>query len=305
MPPLNRRQLLLASTAAVAATALPFSRARAAGPSMLTRPIPRTTESLPALGMGTYDTFDAEPTPQARAPLVEVMRLFREAGGRVLDSSPMYGRAEQTVGDVLGALGKPQMFLATKVWTDGKEAGVAQMKASMDKMGAGERIDLMQIHNLRDWRVHLATLREWKAAGRVRYIGITHYVTSAFAEMQTIIEKEGIDFVQLPYSLQQREAEKRLLPAAAAKGVGVLVMRPFEKGGLFDRFKGQPLPAWAAEIDCASWAQIFLKFVVSHPAVTCAIPATSNPRHLQDNMMAGLGRLPTEEQRKRMAALLS
>ncbi len=303
----SRREFLLATAAGLAAAAFSSGgRAMGASPPLITRPIPKTGEALPAIGMGTYDTFDVGNAASERAPLVEVMRSFHAAGGRVIDSSPMYGKAEQVVGDVLGELGKPAgMFLATKVWIDGKDAGVEQMKASMKKMGAGDRIDLMQIHNLRDWRAHLATLREWKAAGRVRYIGITHYVTSAFAEMVSIIEKEKIDFVQLPYSLGSREAEKRLLPAAAANDVAVLVMRPFEKGGLFGKVKGLPVPGWAAEFDCASWAQMFLKFIISHPAVTAAIPATSNPKHLQDNMGAGVGKLPTEAHRKKIIELFS
>jgi diketogulonate reductase-like aldo/keto reductase len=300
----TRRDILRATATGVAAAAIPWRHATAAGKDMLMRKIPRTGEALPAVGMGTYDTFDVGGAGQ-RAPLLEVMRLFHAAGGRVIDSSPMYGQAEETVGAVLAEVGKPAgMFLATKVWTDGKEAGALQMKASMRKMGSPDKIDLMQIHNLRDWKAHLATLREWKAAGRVRYIGITHYQLGAFGEMRSIIEKEGIDFVQLPYSLAVREAEKALLPAAEASKVAVLVMRPFEKGGLFAKTKGKPLPPWAAEIDCASWAQLFLKFILAHPAVTAAIPATSKPKHMQDNMAAGAGRLPTEEHRKKMIALL-
>lgn len=300
---IDRRTFLALSAAAAA---LPWRRALAAGAPMMTRPVPKTGEALPVIGMGTYDTFDVASATPEQAPLVEVMRLFHAAGGRVIDSSPMYGKAEQTVGDVLAELKRPAgMFMATKVWTDGKEAGVAQMKASMQKMGTGGKIDLMQIHNLRDWKTHLATLREWKAQGIVRYIGITHYVESAFADMQAIIEKENIDFVQLPYSLGMRAAEARLLPAAAANKVAVLVMRPFEKGGLFGKVKGEPVPAWAAEIDCTSWAQIFLKFVVSHPAVTAAIPATSKPKHLVDNMGGGVGRMPTEAQRRKMVEALA
>jgi diketogulonate reductase-like aldo/keto reductase len=300
---IDRRTFLALSAAAAA---LPWRRALAAGGApMMTRKVPRTGEALPVIGMGTYDTFDVG-SPADRAPLVEVMRLFHDAGGRVIDSSPMYGRAEQAVGDVLAELKKPaDMFMATKVWTDGKEAGIAQMRSSMQKMGTGGKMDLMQIHNLRDWKVHLATLRDWKAQGIIRYIGITHYVESAFADMQSIIEKENIDFVQLPYSLAMRAAEARLLPAAAANKVAVLVMRPFEKGGLFDKVKGEPVPPWAAEIDCTSWAQIFLKFVVSHPAVTAAIPATSKPKHLIDNMGGGAGRMPTEAQRQKMIQALT
>lgn len=266
---------------------------------MNTRKIPHGNDAIPVIGLGTYDTFDVS-GGEEKAALVEVMRSFIAAGGRVVDSSPMYGAAERIVGEVLGTLGKPKMFLATKVWTRGKAEGQKQMSDSMSRMGAGASIDLMQIHNLVDWKTHLATLREWKAAGKVRYIGITHYDFGAFGEMETIIRKEKIDFVQLPYSLVARDAEKRLLPAAAETGTAVIVMRPFEKGGLFNRVKGKPLPAWATEIDCTSWAQLFLKFIIGHPAVSCAIPATGNPKHLADNVLAGVGKLPDEAQRKKL-----
>lgn len=266
---------------------------------MITRKIPRGTEAIPVIGLGTYDTFDVSGGETERAPLVEVMQSFIAAGGRVIDSSPMYGKSERVVGDVLGALGRPPMFLATKVWTRGKADGIEQMTQSMQKMGAS-KMDLMQIHNLVDWRTQIATLREWKAAGKFRYIGITHYDFGAFGEMETILRKEQIDFVQLPYSLAARLAEKRLLPAAAETGTAVLVMRPFEKGQLFERVKGKPLPSWAAEVDATSWAQLFLKFIVAHPAVTCTIPATGKPKHLADNVLAGKGRLPDEAQRKKL-----
>jgi diketogulonate reductase-like aldo/keto reductase len=209
----------------------------------------RGGEAFPVIGMGTYDTFDVGEAAEERAPLVEVVRIFAAAGGRVVDSSPMYGRAEAVVGQVVPAAGVPPLFLATKVWTRGKAQGIAQMQTSMRRMGT-ERLDLMQIHNLLDWRTHLPTLRDWKAAGKIRHLGITHYQLDAFDEMQRIIEKEKIDFVQLPYSLETRAAERRLLPAAAEHGVGVIVMRPFEKGGLFQRSKGRPLPPLAAELVC-------------------------------------------------------
>jgi diketogulonate reductase-like aldo/keto reductase len=300
---LSRRELL-AALAAAAVTAV--GRRGLASPAMkgltmVTKKIPASGEPLPVIGLGTYDTFDVARQDE-RAPLVEVMRAFIAAGGRAVDSSPMYGRSEQVIGEVLAALGKPKMFLATKVWTTGKRGGEKQMRRSMKLMGAAT-MDLMQIHNLMDWRTHLATLRAWKAAGTIRYLGITHFQTGAFGEMEQIIRQEKIDFVQLPYSLGNREAEKRLLPAAAENGVAVLVMRPFEKGGLFQRVKDQPLPAWAGELGVASWAQLFLKFIVSHPAVTAAIPATSKPKHLLDNVAAGAGPMPDEAQRQRMASL--
>jgi diketogulonate reductase-like aldo/keto reductase len=262
---------------------------------MRTRAIPRTGEQLPAIGMGTWRTFDTD----ERAALVEVMRTFLDAGGSVIDSSPMYGRSESTVGRVLRDLGgAKRAFLATKVWTSGKEEGIAQMRDSIRKMG---RVDLMQVHNLVDWRTHLPTLRAWKESGTIRYWGVTHYSLSAFAEMESIVASEKPDFVQLPYSVAVREAETRLLPACAAQGVAVVVMRPFEGGSLFADARRRPLPGWAAEIDCTSWAQIFLKFILGHPAVTCPIPATSNPAHMADDVRAGFGRLPDEDLRRRIA----
>jgi diketogulonate reductase-like aldo/keto reductase len=277
--------------------------------ALATRPIPHGGEALPVIGLGTWQTFDVGDDPGERAPLGEVLDAFFAAGARVIDSSPMYGRAEGVVGDLLAARAKPatqpaggKPFLATKVWTSGRAAGEAQMRRSMKLMRA-ERLDLLQVHNLVDWRTHLDTLRAWKKQGLVRYIGVTHYQLGAFAELERIVAKEGVDFVQLPYSIVTRAAEARLLPAAAAAGVAVLVMRPFEEGELFARVRGRALPPWAGELDCGSWAQFFLKFILAHPAVTCPIPATANPRHLADNLGAGRGRLPDEATRKKMAAL--
>jgi aryl-alcohol dehydrogenase-like predicted oxidoreductase len=216
----------------------------------------------------------------------------------------MYGRAETVTGDLLRELGQERTpFLATKVWTSGREAGVEQMRDSMRKMGHGT-LDLLQVHNLVDWRTHLPVLREWKQAGRIRYLGVTHYQPSAFGELEKLLRQEALDFVQLPYSLAVRDAEKRLLPTAAEHGAAVLVMRPFEGGELFRRVKARPLPPWAADFDCTSWAEFFLKYILGHPAVTCPIPATSNPRHLEDNLRAGHGRLPDEKTRARMVAHL-
>ena len=315
---ISRRQFVLgaaaAATAACAgkhaapahadATAPPGDAAMPSAPpdaaTMLTRPIPKTGEALPVIGMGTWQTFDVDDSPEARAPLADVARRFLAAGGRVIDSSPMYGRAEATTGAVLaeiGAAGKP--FLATKVWTTGKQKGIAEMERSMARMRT-PRMDLMQVHNLQDWKTHLPVLREWKQAGKIRYLGITHYAHGAFDEMERLVRTESLDFVQLPYNLADRAAEARLLPAAADTGTAVLVMRPFEEGELFGRVKGKALPAWAADFDCASWAQYFLKFILGHPAVTCPIPATSKPSHLDDNVRAGFGRLPDEATRRKM-----
>ena len=269
--------------------------------SIITRRIPRTGEALPAMGMGTWQTFDVGASSAQRAPLRQVLERFLDGGGRVIDSSPMYGRAEGVVGDLLAERGPAQErpFLATKVWTTGKKEGEAQMRRSMNLMGA-ERLDLLQVHNLVDWRTHLATLREWRTQGLVRYIGVTHYQLGAFPELERIISTEDIDFVQLPYSLATRQAEERLLPAAAAHGVAVLVMRPLEEGTLIGRVRGKPLPPWAADLECTTWPQLFLKFILGHPAVTCPIPATANAAHLSDNLAAAHGRLPDAAERQKI-----
>ena len=259
------------------------------------RRIPSSGEALPSIGLGSWQTFDVA---DAEVPTVRpVVERFLALGGRVIDSSPMYGRAEAAIGQMVRGLSAP--FLATKVWTSGGKEGIAQMKRSLQRLGVA-KLDLMQIHNLLDWKVHLPTLRAWKEAGTIRYLGVTHYQHGAFDELERIIRREKIDFVQLPYSVSDRLAEKRLLPAAADAGVGVLVMQPFDSGALFARVKGRPLPAWAAEMDAASWAQVFLKFLVGHPAVTCPIPATSKLKHLEDNMGALRGRLPDAALRARI-----
>jgi aryl-alcohol dehydrogenase-like predicted oxidoreductase len=272
---------------------------------MHARRIPRTGESLPVVGLGTWQTFDVGPSEEERAPRLEVLRAFLAAGGRVVDSSPMYGRAEEVTGDLVARLpAAPRPFLATKVWTRGKEAGEAQIAQSMRRLRASP-LDLLQIHNLLDWETHLPTLRVLKARGTVRYLGITHYARSAFEEMERLLRGEQIDFVQLPYSPATLDAEARLLPAAAETGTAVLVMRPFEEGALFGKVKGRPLPGWAKEIGAAAWSQVFLKFILGHPAVTAVLPATSNPRHLAENVAAGTGPMPDAALRRRMAADLA
>jgi diketogulonate reductase-like aldo/keto reductase len=272
------------------------------GPAILTRPIPATSEPLPVVGLGTWQTFDVGAGPAERAPLEEVLGAFVELGGRVIDSSPMYGRSEQVVGDIAAKLGiHSQLFLATKVWTTGKAAGVRQMENSMRQLRAA-RIDLMQVHNLVDVDAHLATLEDWKRAGRVRYIGITHYTAGGHDAVARLVASRTLDFVQINYSVGEREAEHWLLPLARERGTAVIANRPFAGGDLFERLRRRPLPAWAAEIDADSWAQVLLKFVVSHPAVTCAIPATSRVAHVRDNMKAAYGRLPDAALRARIAA---
>lgn len=293
-------RLLLASAPLAAGMRL----VRAEEGRMTQRAIPGSGERIPVIGLGTWQTFDVGAGESDRAPLREVLRLFLEHGGRVVDSSPMYGRAESVVGDLAAESGvHERLFLATKVWTSGEAAGVRQMEESLKRLRA-PRLDLMQVHNLLDWRTHLKTLRRRKEQGRVRYLGVTHYTESAYGELERVMRAEPLDFVQLNYSIAEREAEARLLPLARERGIAVLANRPFAKAGLFGRVRGRALPAWAGEFDCASWAQFFLKFVIGHPAVTCAIPATSNPKHLVDNVQAGYGRLPDEAMRQRMAALV-
>ncbi len=310
MSGLSRRRFLALSAGAVAALA----RARAApaaggapageqgeeGTAMQTREVPRSGEAIPVIGLGTWQTFDVALGPSERAPRLEVLRRFLAAGGRVIDSSPMYGRAEEVTGALLADLpGAPRPFLATKVWTTGKEAGEAQIRESMRRLRV-TTLDLLQIHNLLDWRTHLPTLRALKQAGTVRYLGITHYATSAFGELERLLRTEALDFVQLPYSAARREAEARLLPAAAETGTAVLVMRPFEEGELFRSVKGRALPAWAGELGARSFGELFLKFILGHPAVTAVIPATANPAHVAENLRAGFGPLPDEALRRRI-----
>lgn len=289
-----------------AARPLPTSeRARSAEESsaMQTRPIPSTGEHLPVIGLGTWQTFDVGDDASERAPLREVLRRFFDGGGRVIDSSPMYGRAESVVGELLrGTPDHARAFVATKVWTTGKAEGEAQIAESEQRMGG--RLDLVQVHNLVDWRTQLATLRALKEAGRIRHVGVTHWSLGAFDELERIISSEPLDFVQLPYSAVTRRAEARLLPLARERGVAVLVMRPFEQGELFRRSRGKPLPAPAVELGARSWAEVFLRFILAHPAVTTVIPATSNPDHLSQNVAAGAGPFPDESQKKAILAAL-
>jgi diketogulonate reductase-like aldo/keto reductase len=267
---------------------------------LLTRPIPSSGEALPVVGLGTWQTFDIGDGEGERAPRREVLQILLEGGGTVIDSSPMYGRSEGVVGALLAELGaRERAFLATKVWTRGRAAGIAQMEQSLRRFRS-ERLELMQVHNLVDWQVHLKTLRAWKAEGRIRYLGITHYTTGALDDLAAVIEREPIDFVQLAHSLAVRAAEDRLLPLAADRGVAVLVNRPYEKGALFRRVKGRALPPWAADFGAATWGQFFLKYILSQPAVTCVIPGTAKPKHMADNLGAGRGRLPDTRERERM-----
>lgn len=266
------------------------------------RKIPSTGELLPVVGCGTWQTFDIGSAPAERAPRAEVLAALFKTGGSVIDSSPMYGRAEGVVGDLLAEGGtRDKAFIATKVWTTGKEAGIAQMRQSM-RLLRSERIDLMQIHNLLDWQTHLPTLRAWKAEGRLRYLGVTHYTESAHGTLESVLRLEKFDFVQVNYSIDERGIERRLLPFAHDNGVAIVINMPFGGGGLLRRLLGRPLPGWAGELGCTSWAQILLKFVLANPAVTCVIPGTSRPEHMRDNAAAGVGAYPDAAQLKKIVA---
>jgi diketogulonate reductase-like aldo/keto reductase len=294
---LTRRRFLQGLGVAAAAPLVPRP-ARGAARTLVTKPIPSTGEQIPVIGLGTSRTFDAA-AGAGRSALAPVLQAFFDHGGTLIDSSPMYGAAEEVVGELLRRTRPGRVFAATKVWIDGKRAGIAQMERSLRLWGV-PRFDLMQIHNLRDWQVHLETLKEWKASGRVRYVGITTSHGRMHEELEQALRRERFDFVQLSYNLEDREAERRLLPLCADRGVAVLVNRPFQRGGLFDKVRGKALPPWARELEIASWGQLFLKFAVSHPAVTCAIPATSKVKHMEDNMGAGHGALPDAAMRARM-----
>ena len=259
---------------------------------MHTRPIPSTREALPVIGCGTWLGFDVAAGSPGYQRLAGVPAALFAAGGTLLDSSPMYGRSEAVTGDLLaGARPSLRPFLATKVWTSGREAGIAQMEQSLQRLRS-PRIDLMQVHNLVDWRTHLPTLRDWKERGRIRYIGISHYTDSAHAEVEAVLRAEPLDFLQINYSFDDRAAAQRLLPLAAARGVAVIVNLPFGGGGLLRRLRDHPLPGWAAEIGCTRWSQLLLKFVLSQPAVTCTIPGTGDPEHMAANAAAGAGEVP-------------
>ena len=280
------------------------SNSSSAAMPLIKRSIPRSGEQLPVLGLGTYIVLDVPPGASELAELKEVLKTFTAGGARLIDSSPMYGRAEAVVGELVAATNlRESVFLATKVWTSGRDAGVRQMQDSLRLMRT-QRIDLMQVHNLLDLATHTKTLNEWKAAGTLRYVGITHYHAGAYRELEKLLKTREYDFVQFNYSLAEREAEQRLLAVAAETGTAVIINRPFAQGELFGKVKGRDVPAWAAQFDCDSWAQFFLKYIIAHPAVTCVIPGTGKVRHMTDNLKAGAGRLPDERTRKRMVELI-
>ncbi|MEO5719014.1 MAG: aldo/keto reductase [Chthoniobacterales bacterium] len=301
----RRKAARLIGGAAAAASLWPISSGATENAVQLLRAIPSSGEKIPAVGLGTSQTFDVGKSPNERGPLREVLRRFVQLGGKVVDTSPMYGRAEEVVGDLTRELKlRDSLFLASKVWTTGKQEGIDSIERTRSRLQT-KRLDLMQVHNLVDLETQLAALRAWKEEGRIRYLGITHYVESSFPEVDKILRREKLDFLQINYSIGERGAEERILPLAQEKGVAVLVNRPFARGNLFARLRAQPLPDWAAEFGCKSWAQFLLKWILANAAVTCAIPATSDPRHLEDNMAAGIGRLPDEKMRQQMVKAIT
>jgi diketogulonate reductase-like aldo/keto reductase len=300
---MDRRELILGGLTMAAAAASSSAASAAAGP-LITRRIPATGEELPVLGLGTSGPFEVGGSAAERDPLKEVLEAFFAAGAKLVDTSPMYSTAEGVLGDLLTPQMQSRVFLATKVWTRGERDGIQQMTKSGELL-KHPKLDLIQVHNLLDLDTHLKTLRTWKEQGRVRYIGITHYTVSSHTDLAKVIEREKLDFVQLNYSAATPDAEQRLLPLAADKGVAVLVNRPFEDGKMFEAVKGKPVPPWAADFDATTWGQVFLKYVISHPAVTAVIPATGKIRHLEDNLGGARGRLPNRQQRGQIAAELS
>jgi len=301
MKNLTRRAFVGSMTSFGATTALPaFGQGPAAG-AILKKAIPSTGEQIPAIGLGTWITFNVGNDERSRAARAQVMQTFFDRGGSLIDSSPMYGSSESVIGYGLTRIkNKATLFSASKVWIVLKTLGVNQMEASRNYWGI-DRFDLMQVHNLLDWSTHIETLKEMKAQGRVRYIGITTSQGWRHGGLEQIMLTQPIDFVAFSYNVIDRDVEERLLPLAAERGIAVIVNRPFQEGVLIERMMHHPLPPWAGEIDCANWAQFLLKFIVSHPAVTCVIPATRRVDHMEENMGAMRGRLPDAKMRRRMA----
>jgi len=296
----NRRKVLATAAAMGILPSVGFTEER----HMISRPIPSSGEQLPAIGLGTYSVFDISSTAEDIAIPQAIVDLLLGEGGSVIDTSPMYNRSEKVIGNVIAA-GSPRdaMFIATKVWTNGRDAGIEQMNRSAQLMNT-DVIDLMQVHNLRDTDIHMKTIRDWQQSGRIRYNGLTHYTESAFDRLETAMRKHKPDFIQINYSLGEPEADERILPLAHDMGIAVLINRPYQSGRLFRAVSGKSLPQWATEF-AASWGQFFLKFIISHPAVTCVIPATSKPHHMSDNLEAGFGPLPDDAMRQRMMAYMA
>lgn len=297
----HRRRFLSSLAASSMMFAMPALAARPSQKQPLLKKIPSSGESIPAVGMGTWLTFDVDEEQHgARSARVKVLEKFFQMGGGLIDSSPMYGFSEEVLGYCLNKLSYPEtLFAATKVWVEGKQQGIYEMERSAKLWGV-PRFDLMQIHNMLDWEIHWETLQDWKKSGRIRYIGITTSHGSRHKAMEKALQLHDFDFVQLTYNIRDREAESRLLPLAQEKGIAVIANRPFRRADLFSQVEGKTLPMWAREFDCENWAQFFLKYIISHPAISCAIPATSQVKHMQENMGAAYGKLPEAEMRKKM-----
>jgi len=297
----SRREALRALSAAAAVAILDGPKMTPPAPPLRSRAIPSSGELLPVVGLGTWQTFDVGSAAADRAPLEATLRLFARRGARLVDSSPMYGRSESVVGEISGKLGLAStLFFATKVWTTGRSAGIAQMEASQRALGA-PRLDLEQVHNLMDVATHLPTLRAWKGDGKIRYVGISHYDASAYGEVEAVLRREKLDFLQINYSVAEPESGRRLIPLAAERGIAVVANRPFGGGGLLRKASGIPLPACAEALGCGSWAPLLLKWILADEAVTCAIPGTGRPEHLEENLAAGLGRLPDSAERREIS----
>ena len=299
-PDSSRRRLLRTMLAASGSLALPSLQAAPATAPVLTRPIPSSGEQIPVIGLGSWITFNVGRDPQARAECGDVMRQFFVGGGRLIDSSPMYGSAQDVIGEAVQAIKPPRLFSADKVWISGGARGPQQIETSR-RLWRVPRFDLLQVHNLLSWEEHLKTLQAMKKEGRLRYVGITTSEGRRHGEIEKIMASHAIDFVQISYNALDREVEQRILPLARERRIGVIVNRPFRQGDLTQALAGKPLPGWGAEIGCTTWGQALLKFIVSHPAVTCAIPATSSVAHVRENLLAGTGRMPDDALRKRIA----
>ncbi len=302
----SRREMLKISTGTGAGLLLGDLPAFAQDRPFLMRAIPSSGEEIPAVGLGSARTFSVGPSDEERVPLREVLRFFYEAGGRFFDTAPSYGSSERVSGQLVQELGiQGNLFFATKVSTGGgRKAGLDQQEESLQNWSR-DTIDLNQVHNLRDVDIHLRTIRQAKEEGRARYVGVTTSFARQYQQMERVLRTEELDFVQINYSLGERQAAERLLPLAQDRGLAVVVNEPYNVGRLFGVVRGREVPDWAAEFDCRSWGQFFLKYILAHPAVTVIIPATSDPAHLADNMGAGVGRLPDERTRTRMEELFN
>ena len=300
---LSRRELLKAGIGVGASLSLPSGSVLAQEGAVIQHKIPSSSESVPVVGIGTSRRYQGT-TEAERAQLREVLRRFKGLGGKVVDTAPAYGNAETVVGDLVADLGiRDSLFIATKVGAQGREAGIEQMEQSLKRLRT-RKIDLIAVHNLWDTQTQLRTLREWKQAGRIRYVGITTSSHRQYQEFEQTMKTEALDFIQVDYAIDNRNAEQRILPLAADRGMAVMINLPFGRGRLFGAVHGQKLPPWARDFDCASWAQFFLKYIASHPAVTCAIPGTATVEHIVDNLGASRGRLPEPAMRRRMESFI-